>query len=65
MIYCVNPTTEKEREFYKEVYNLISNSEGLLLPKDLRIAIEKYGGFKPKRQVVYQIFSYFDRENSG
>jgi Ca2+-binding EF-hand superfamily protein len=34
-------------------------------PKDLRIALERFGGYKPKRNVVYSIFSEYDKDSSG
>ena len=44
---------------------MMTNGDGLIAPKDLRIAMEKYGGYKPKRQIVYSIFSEFDKDSSG
>ena len=51
--YCGIPTTEKEIEVYKEIFDSLSSSQGVMTPKDLRLAMEKYGGFKPKRQLIY------------
>jgi len=63
--YCGIPTTEKEIEVYKEIFDSLSSSQGVMTPKDLRLAIEKYCGYKPKRQLIYQIFGEFDKDSSG
>ena len=57
--------TEREVEMYKEIFDLFDiNGIGSLSPNDLRNALEMFG-YHPKRNIVYQIISDLDSDESG
>lgn len=63
--YVIPGVSETEIEVYKEIFDLFSISgTGMLTPLDLRNAMESIG-YHPKKNVVYQIVSEVDSDESG
>ena len=57
--------TERDVEFYKEVFNLFDvNGIGALTPIDVRRALEIFG-YNPQKRVVYDIIANIDTQETG
>ena len=57
--------TERDVELFKEVFDLFDvNGIGCLTPIDIRSALEMFG-YHPKKQIVYEIISNIDSDESG
>ena len=57
--------SERDVELFKEVFDLFDvNGIGCLTPIDIRSALEMFG-YHPKKQIVYEIISNIDSDETG
>ncbi|EGR28353.1 hypothetical protein IMG5_177560 [Ichthyophthirius multifiliis] len=64
--FVVPGVSEQEIEVYKQIFDFLdSHEQGLLTPKDIRIALKEIGGFNASRNLIYNIIGDFDSDSNG
>ncbi|CAD8141297.1 unnamed protein product [Paramecium pentaurelia] len=64
--YITGTTTKRDIILYKEIFDFLdSNNNGVIQPMDLRKAFASAGKYQPKKQIIYQMISDFDQDQSG
>lgn len=64
--YISAETSSKDILLFKEIFDFLDcNNNGALQPMDLRRAFTQLGKYNIKKNLVYQIMSDFDQDQSG